>query len=182
VIASTGLIGATIAYGWEQFGKPWAISRAQVRYINGLNLGFSNRPEDPIIATGTVAITGPLQIFVDIVGGESVDMQPPPFPAARIKIGELTGKYKGEPIEFSVAQKNANPNVGADLQWANSKVPIATRGDHQSMMVYGRLVVIGSDGREQRVYFRFWGRDPSDRHVVILRGESPRWVERWERN
>lgn len=175
LIASVGLLGVTFAYGWEKFGKPWAASLNEARYIEGLSVRFTNSEDAPIDIGGVVAVPGRLKFYADFVQTKH-DALAPGF-RKRVPIGEIVGDYAGEVFALPLILIRQGEDGKPRFWWANSREEVQFNPGN---IVHARLAVIGTSAKEQHFYFRFANLELGSRPTMILPAEDIQWVEKWK--
>jgi hypothetical protein len=144
-------------------------------FIENLELKFSERDPDLVVIAGTAvnAITAEMNVSVDYRTMGLKGTQPMDTPRYAIQsIGKIERTRKGVQVEISVLRK-----VGSQYVFGDGKNPGLSRGD----IGYVRLVIVGPNDEEQRVYFQIvWWLDQQDHVALIYPALTTNWASAWE--
>jgi len=182
LFVSSGLLMG--AYGWKNFLSPWLVERNKkpsTEYLSQVQVGFSNRPDDPIIVVGRLAVTEPrIRVFVDHSGAMPPTRTVPTW-WDRVQVGEIKDAVAGQPVDLAIVHRSSNALGDSKFLWANTNREVPSSHPDLVNVVYARIVLIGENGSEQHYYFRFMEPKQSrNQPFLILPAQEPQWVSAWE--
>jgi hypothetical protein len=194
VILVLGAAGAAYGFGLRASAAPDSPPTAQPvreQFLKDAVLAaWSDNPKEPLMFLGTpILTTDRLRVLVEYSLYRNGWMS-----RVRFEVDPIKEPVKGQRVKVPLAHIGGKPNGGAeDLWWgtdpssANLVINNPVYSSHSVSLTRGRIVIIGTNNKEQNaVYFEI-ARAPNDasgniKFMVLQGREVGDWVSDWEKD